>query len=589
MAGKIKRRYVSGAVNTSNPNEIGSTRWNDSDVVEEGQSGDLFVRDATQTDGWQLVPPYATDVRLHASVLNDGTSATGTTNGIQAILTAHPSVVFTAGTYLLDLPLSVPSNRHLTILPGAVLKAANHRTGSGGTWTDTALLDVRDATNVTIDGGGTIDGDKDTLETRRTFGISVYDSTRVRIKDLTIINHAGNGTTGVNGGDGIIVSGDNAGTGSVDVCIEGCTLDGNVRQGISLVTGRHIRIAGCTIAHTSGSAPGGGIDIEPNVSTDTVEDVTILGCTFEDNHQHIIIASAGTTTDKNITISGCTFKSARAGGQAGGIRISRPGVTVSACTIQTNAGNGIAIMGTAAHGAKVSGCTFHGTADVDERAMVLITGSRGHAITGNVFRTTHQEAIRLDSNVLTNGDIRDVLIADNACIDCVTAGQTTAVMSLISGSGSARFIVAVTLTDNVISDVRTGGDEANTGILLSNITSAERATLDIGPNTITGVADPFAGPTGMVTTGPTLHASATLNFGSLTGPDTADLTIAVPGAGELDLVTGLSMSHASVGADTTYDAWVSAADTVTVRCQVLAGTVDNASGTFTVAVTKRYG
>jgi hypothetical protein len=83
-----------------------------------------------------------------------------------------------------------------------------------------------------------------------------------------------------------------------------------------------------------------------------------------------------------------------------------------------------------------------------------------------------------------------------------------------------------------------------------------------------------------------LKGSATLNFPSTTTLLSADLTITVTGAADGDVVS-LGVPNAAVNANTSYSAWVSAANTVTVRFNNYSiGTVDPASALFKVFVTK---
>lgn len=77
-------------------------------------------------------------------------------------------------------------------------------------------------------------------------------------------------------------------------------------------------------------------------------------------------------------------------------------------------------------------------------------------------------------------------------------------------------------------------------------------------------------------------ATAALNF-DLTAVATQDLTVTVTGAALSDTVT-LGVPNASLTADTLFWAWVSSADTVTVRAMRIAGTPNPASGTFRVDV-----
>lgn len=79
-------------------------------------------------------------------------------------------------------------------------------------------------------------------------------------------------------------------------------------------------------------------------------------------------------------------------------------------------------------------------------------------------------------------------------------------------------------------------------------------------------------------------ATATLNFASILASGSEDLTITVTGAAVGDTVTlGLP---ATVLAGAVFNAWVSAADTVTVRCNNAGAiAVDPASATYRVGVT----
>ncbi|NDC42689.1 MAG: hypothetical protein EBZ77_14275 [Chitinophagia bacterium] len=83
-----------------------------------------------------------------------------------------------------------------------------------------------------------------------------------------------------------------------------------------------------------------------------------------------------------------------------------------------------------------------------------------------------------------------------------------------------------------------------------------------------------------------LTGSATLDFGSTAAQTSSDLTITVTGAADGDVVS-LGVPNASVNANTDYTAWVSSANTVTVRFNnYSSAAVDPASGTFKVFVTK---
>lgn len=81
-----------------------------------------------------------------------------------------------------------------------------------------------------------------------------------------------------------------------------------------------------------------------------------------------------------------------------------------------------------------------------------------------------------------------------------------------------------------------------------------------------------------------LSATATLNF-DLTALTVEDLTITVTGAADGDVVS-LGVPNGSVTTSVQYSAWVSAADTVTVRARTSAAGENPASGTFRATVIK---
>lgn len=84
----------------------------------------------------------------------------------------------------------------------------------------------------------------------------------------------------------------------------------------------------------------------------------------------------------------------------------------------------------------------------------------------------------------------------------------------------------------------------------------------------------------------TLTATGSLDFPSTTNGESSDLTITVTGAADGDIVY-VGTPNAAVHANTCYTAFVSAANTVTVRFNnYSAAAVDPASGTFRVSVLK---
>jgi hypothetical protein len=84
----------------------------------------------------------------------------------------------------------------------------------------------------------------------------------------------------------------------------------------------------------------------------------------------------------------------------------------------------------------------------------------------------------------------------------------------------------------------------------------------------------------------TLTAAATLDFSSTAAQNSSNLTVTITGAADGDAVS-LGVPNAAVNDNSSYSAWVSAANTVTVRfTNNSSGAIDPASGTFRVSVMK---
>jgi hypothetical protein len=115
----------------------------------------------------------------------------------------------------------------------------------------------------------------------------------------------------------------------------------------------------------------------------------------------------------------------------------------------------------------------------------------------------------------------------------------------------------------------------------TNLTTAEAGAMEFNGTNLF-----FSPSTTRHTVNHGLTGSATLDFPSTLTLLSADRTISVTGAADGDVVS-LGVPNAAVNANTSYSAWVSAANTVTVRFNnYSAGTVDPASGFFKVFVTK---
>ena len=131
--------------------------------------------------------------------------------------------------------------------------------------------------------------------------------------------------------------------------------------------------------------------------------------------------------------------------------------------------------------------------------------------------------------------------------------------------------------------IKAGTASANTAPLKltagTNLTTPEAGAVEFDGTNYFGTSS-----TTRYTFAKTLTNTASLDFASTGAGAVSDLTITVTGAADGDAVS-LGVPNGSVTATATYTAWVSAANTVTVRFSPKA-TEDPASGTFRVSVIK---
>jgi hypothetical protein len=222
---------------------------------------------------------------------------TSTTAGINSLLAAYEHAICEPGTYLINSSLRVTSNRHITLLPGCTIKAATH--GTSLDWQDTGMIQLRDVSNITIDGEGILDGNKAVIGNQRLFGIDLRGASNVTISGITIQNMPASTATGRNGWDGIHIS---KGTGeSSAITVEHVTLDGNVRNGMSVTAAYDVKISTVMVQNTTGNNPGAGIDIEHNVETDQLRNITIRTSTFDNNNYHVLINQRSTSAERSVS------------------------------------------------------------------------------------------------------------------------------------------------------------------------------------------------------------------------------------------------------------------------------------------------
>ncbi|BBB90528.1 MAG TPA: glycosyl hydrolase family 28-related protein [Methylomusa anaerophila] len=197
-----------------------------------------------------------------------GNGAADDTAAIQAAIDALPAsggvVAIPDGTYMINAIKSIKlkSNVILQMTSGTVLKAIPNNASTY------AVITANSISNADIV-GGTIVGDRKEhagTDGEWGMGISILSSYDVVVKNTTVKDCWG---------DGVYL-----GTGSTGAANQHCQLinviaDNNRRQGITLVNGQNIQIINPQVSNTNGKFPAAGINIEPNIKTDIVQNITI--------------------------------------------------------------------------------------------------------------------------------------------------------------------------------------------------------------------------------------------------------------------------------------------------------------------------
>lgn len=155
----------------------------------------------------------------------------------------------------------------------------------------------------------------------------------------------------------------------------------------------------------------------------------------------------------------------------------------------------------------------------------------------------------------------------------------------VTGTGAGNFADVVQADNGFFATGVSGNVEFST-----NVNPAQAALImDLAVNTVGSI---FKVSTAGVTVGVNgtemkkiLSATAVLDFPNTLSGTVSDLTVTVLGAVSGDVVS-IGVPSASATASSVYSAWVSAADTVTIRHAAIGADSNPASGTFRVTVFK---
>lgn len=168
------------------------------------------------------------------------------------------------GVYIInpDISIKLNSNVKLNLADNAVLKAkptkeANHE-----------IINITNVNNIEVSGGSII-GDRKT-RTGKTgewgHGIKIVGSRSIRISDIAISDCWG---------DGVYIGSTDLQRYSENVAIERFTIDNCRRNGITIISGRNVKIIDGVIANTRGVNPQAGLCLEPNNKSEFIQNVLI--------------------------------------------------------------------------------------------------------------------------------------------------------------------------------------------------------------------------------------------------------------------------------------------------------------------------
>lgn len=235
-------------------------------------SRDLFgackTDDTDATDGAALLHcrpgQNCTDV-LQAAI--DGAASTG---GVVSLASGVWAVV----------PITLRSHLRLQLAAGTILMAQ-----AGAYHDGTAhILSASSVTNLTV--AGAVGGESrlvmrkaDYVNTSYTHSegrhaFEIMESTHVIVSDLQISD---------TGGDGVYIGG-GVGTPSTDVELLRVTIENAYRNALSITSARDVVVRSCAFLNTSGTPPEAGVDLEPNIPYDWMNNISFYNMTSKFNH-----------------------------------------------------------------------------------------------------------------------------------------------------------------------------------------------------------------------------------------------------------------------------------------------------------------
>jgi hypothetical protein len=157
--------------------------------------------------------------------------------------------------------LQPPSDVNVVFDKGSKLKAIPNSS------TNYSVINISGKSNITLS-GATIEGDRHYhTGTAGEWGMGILitgGSTNIFVKDVNSYDCWG---------DGIYINGVSNG-----ITVENSTFDHNRRNGCSIISAKNVLFTNCLFSNTDGTSPYKGVDIEPNYSTDVLQNIVFENC-----------------------------------------------------------------------------------------------------------------------------------------------------------------------------------------------------------------------------------------------------------------------------------------------------------------------